>query len=98
MVDRVYKGAIPEFRKALENLRTEFSRREFPTDWVRLRVEPVLRHARELERLVTSREFAGEFSRLRRGVSLFHSDLVYLRTNVKELERLLQAGKRSRPR
>ena len=97
MVDRVYKGAIPELRKSLEKLREDFSREVSRTDWVRLRIDPVLRHARELERLLTSQEFAGEFSRLNKGVSLFHSDLVYLRTNVKELERLLRVKKKARP-
>lgn len=90
MVDRVYKGSVPELRKALEELRKEFSQLKPGTDWVHLRVEPVLKHAQELERLLSSRRFSGEFSRLTKGVTLFHSDLVYLRTNVKELRKLLQ--------
>ena len=96
MVDRVYKGAIPELRKALERLRQEFSREDSRTDWVHLRIDPVLRHAKELERLVASREFSKEFSRLTKGVALFHSDLVYLRTNVQALQRLLRAERKKR--
>ena len=98
MVDRVYKGGIPELRKALEQLRREFSKLDSPTDWVRLRIDPVLQHASELERLVSSRRFAEEFSRLTKGVALFHSDLVYLRTNVKELQNLLRTEKKRRAR
>ena len=93
MVDRVYRGGIPELRKALENLRNEFADLHSQTDWVQLRVEPVLKHARELERLISSRRFSKEFARLTKGVSLFHSDLVYLRTNVKELQRMLEREK-----
>ena len=98
MVDRVYKGGIPELRKALEQLRREFSKLDSPTDWVHLRIDPVLQHASELERLVSSRRFAEEFSRLTKGVALFHSDLVYLRTNVKELQNLLRTEKKRRAR
>ena len=36
-----------------------------------------------------------EASRLRKGVELFHSDLVYLRVNVKGLERVLESEKKS---
>lgn len=94
MVDRVYKGAIPQLRRTIEGLRKEFSRLDSGTDWVHLRIEPVLQHARELERLMTSRKFAEEFAHLTKGVSLFHSDLVYLNTNVKELRKLLQTEHR----
>jgi hypothetical protein len=93
MVDRVYKGDIPKLRRSLEKLRREFSRLDSPTDWVKLRVNPILRHSRELERLVSSRRFANEFSRLNKGVVLFHSDLVYLRTNVQELRKILGSEK-----
>ena len=96
MVDRVYKGAIPELRKQLEQLRKEFSREDSRTDWVRLRIDPVLQHARELERRVSSRKFSREFSRLTQGVALFHSDLVYLRTNVTALRNLLRAARKKR--
>jgi hypothetical protein len=98
MVDRVYKGSIPELRKSLEHLREEFSHLNLPTDWVRLRVDPVLKHAKELEALVTSRRFSKEFSRLTKGVALFHSDLVYLRTNVQALRKLLRVEAKKRAR
>ncbi len=62
MVDRVYKGGISQLRKDLEELRTEFSKLESTTNWVALRVEPVLQHAIALERLSTSRRFAREFT------------------------------------
>ncbi len=94
MVDRVYKGGVPELRKSIERLRGEFSKLRTPTDWVRLRVDPLRKHARELERLLTSPKFSGEFSRLKKGVALFHSDLVYLRTNVRELQRILENEKK----
>lgn len=96
MVDRVYKGGIPELRKALEQLRKEFSKLRSPTDWVHLRVDPVLQHARELERLLSSRRFSREFARLTKGVVLFHSDLAYLRTNVKALRTILDTEKARR--
>lgn len=95
-MDRVYKGAIPELRKTLERLREEFSREDSRTDWVHLRIDPVLQHAKELERLVGSREFSQEFSRLTKGVALFHSDLVYLRTNVQTLQSLLRSERKKR--
>ena len=96
MVDRVYKTAIPEFRRALEELRQELSTARTSTDWVHLRVEPVLEHAARHERLLSSRKFSNEFSRLTKGVVLFHSDLVYLRTNVAELRKLVLAEKKRR--
>ncbi len=94
MVDRVYKAAIPRLRKELEQLRKEFSDLKPSTDWVRLRLDPVLTHAKELEQRLISKKFSSEVSRLTKGVSLFHSDLVYLRTNVKELRLLLQTEKK----
>jgi len=90
MVDRVYRSGIPALRKELEALRGEFSTLHLKTDWVRLRIVPLLKHARELERLVSSQRFSREYSRLSRGVAQFHSDLVYLRTNSKELRKILQ--------
>jgi hypothetical protein len=42
-----------------------------------------------------SGEFSREFSRLTKGVELFHSDLVYFRTNVRGLEKLLQSEKKA---
>lgn len=97
MVDRVYKAGVPEYRQALEQIRKEFARLDPSIDWVGLRVDPVLAHARELERRAHSRKFSREFSRLRKGVPLFHSDLVYLRTNVVELRRLLESERRRKP-
>jgi len=95
MVDRVYKAALPRLRADLEKLREEFSRlRSTKTNWIELRIEPLLRHLDSLEQLLRSKKYSREFSRLRKGVVLFHSDLVYLRENVKELEKLLQSEKR----
>ena len=97
MVDRVYKQDLPRLRKALEGLREGFSELgPSKTDWVKLRFDPLLKHADSLEALLRSREFSAESARLRRGVSLFHSDLVYLRANVKALEELLISEKKSR--
>jgi hypothetical protein len=90
MVDRVYKSAIPTLRRELERLRTKFQSIEPSTDWVRLRIDPALRHARELERRLTSPTYSREFARLTKGVALFHADLVYLRTNVGELKKILE--------
>ncbi|MCI4350921.1 MAG: hypothetical protein L3K15_05355 [Thermoplasmata archaeon] len=98
MVDRVYKADIPALRKALEDLREEFSHLGSTTDWAKLRIEPLLEHARTLERLLKSRTQAHAASRLRRGVEMFHADLVYLRTNVRGLRTVLRAEKRLRPR
>ena len=97
-MDRVYKARIPELRKELERLRKEFSQLELSTDWIRLRVDPTLRHAKELERRLFSKKFSGEFSRLTQGVSMFHSDLVYLRTNVQALAKLLETEKKRQRR
>jgi hypothetical protein len=96
MVDRVYKEDLPRLRKALEELRENFSDLGSPrTDWVKLRIDPLLKHLDSLEQLLHSREFSREFSHLRRGVGLFHSDLLYLRGNVKGLEKLLQSERKS---
>jgi predicted RNase H-like nuclease (RuvC/YqgF family) len=95
MVDRVYKKQIPALRKALERLREDFSNLSPKTDWTGLRIEPLLKHAESLERLLGSREFSREFSRLTKGVVFFRSDLEYLRTNVKRLEKLLQSESES---
>lgn len=95
MVDTVYKRGIPTLRRALERLREEFSAIEPRTDWTRLRIEPLLQHARALEGLLASARFSREFGRLRKGVVLFHSDLVYLRANVRELESLLRSEEKA---
>jgi len=95
MVDRVYKEDLPRLRKALERLKEDFSTLDSSnTDWVKLRVDPLLKHVVSLEELLNSNEFSRESSRLRKGVRLFHSDLVYIRENVKGLEKLLESERK----
>jgi chromosome segregation ATPase len=91
MVDRVYKAGIPALRKDLEQLKTEFSELKSTTDWRRVRVEPLLRHVKQLEQQLKSQGS----SRLRKGVRMFHSDLVYLRENVNGLKEALQSEKKA---
>jgi predicted nuclease with TOPRIM domain len=91
MVDRVYKAGIPALRKALENLKTEFSRLNAKTDWMKVRVEPLLQHVKQLEQQLRSQGS----SRLTKGVRMFHSDLVYLRENVNALKEVLQSERKS---
>ncbi len=99
VVDRVYKGAFSSFRAELEDLRAGFVRFGTETDWTHLRIEPLLKHIDSLENILKSKRFAGEVSRLRRGVAMFHSDLVYLRLNVRELRKILAlAQESSRPK
>src|ERR1700741_2019027 len=93
-MDRSYKEDIPKTKRALEELKKEFSGVASTTDWTKLRVEPLLDHVKSLERLLRSPKFAQETARLRRGVAMFHSDLVYLRVNVKALKEILQVEKR----
>ena len=95
MVDRVYKKELPRLRNDLEKLRENFSSLGSKTNWTKLRIEPLLRHLDSLEQPLHSGEFSREFSRLTKGVELFHSDLVYLRENVKGLEKVLQSEKKS---
>ena len=90
MVDRVYKGAWPELRRTLLKLRAEFSEIEPSTDWVRLRVEPLLEHLKLLEALVRS----WESYRLRGAVPMLHSDLVYFRDNINGLKQVLASEKK----
>ncbi len=102
MVDRVYKAELPRLRIILEKLGEEFSGLDTKTDWTKLRVEPLLKHLESLEGSLRSEQFSHESSRLTIGVSLFHSDLVYFRTNVAGLKKILQSEKprmhkRSRP-
>jgi hypothetical protein len=94
-VDRVYKAGIPAARRSLEELRVKFAQVDSRTDWSKLRVEPLLQHARTLERLLRAKEFSGETSRLRGGVVMFHSDLVYFRDNVKALKAILESEVKS---
>src|SRR5215468_10449219 len=94
-MDRTYKEDIPSKRRALEELKKEFSGLASTTDWTHLRIEPLLVHVKSLERLLRSPKFAGETARLRTGVVMFHSDLIYLRENVKALKRILEVERRS---
>ena len=91
MVDRVYKANIPALRKSLEKLKKEFSGLRSTTDWTRVRVEPLIRHAKQLEGQLKKQGSA----RLSKGVGMFHSDLVYLRDNVTALKRIAQSEKES---
>jgi hypothetical protein len=96
MVDRVYKEDLPRLRKTLEELRENFSSLDSSKpNWAKLRIDPLLKHLDSLEQLLHSGEFSKEFSHLREGVPLFHSDLVYLRENIKGLKKLLQSEKKS---
>ncbi len=94
MVDRVYKADITRLKNTLIRLKQEFSSLELGTDWTKLRIEPLLAHAELLERRISSPEFSKESTRLRKGVAMFHSDLVYLRENVKALEKMLDSEKK----
>ena len=88
-MDRAYKEDIPKYRKTLEELRKGFSGLATKTDWTALRIDPLLAHVRSLERLLKSPKFERETARLRRGVVMFHSDLVFLRTNIAALKQIL---------
>ena len=95
MVDRVYKEELPRLRSRLEKLKDDFYELgNAGTNWAGLRIEPLLKHLDSLEQLLHSSEFSQEFSRLRKGVEMFHSDLVYLRTNVKGLQGILEAERK----
>src|SRR5499427_8176012 len=94
-MDKSYKEDIPKMKRALEELKKEFSGVASTTDWTKLRIEPLLDHVTSLERLLRSPKFARETARLRRGVVMFHSDLVYLRENVKALREILAVEKKS---
>ena len=93
-MDRSYKEDIPIMRRTLVELKEEFSGVISTTDWTKLRIEPLLDHAKSLERLLRSPKFARETARLRRGVVMFHSDLVYLRENVKALKKILEVERK----
>jgi len=96
MVDRVYKSELPRFRADFERLRKDFAGLgPTKTNWIELRIDPLLKHLDSLEQLLHSEKHSLESSRLRNGVALFHSDLVYLRDNVKGLERVLQSETKS---
>jgi len=89
-MDRSYKEDIPKAKRDLEELKKVFSGVASTTNWTKLRIEPLLDHVKSLERLIRSPKFARETARLRRGVVMFHSDLVYLRQNVKALKEILK--------
>lgn len=90
MVDRVYRTDLPELRKNLLNLRKEFSTLDTSTDWVLLRVDPLIAHVDRLQAMVR----IWDSSRLRGAVPLLHADLVYFRSNVRGLRRLLSSEER----
>lgn len=88
-MDRSYKEDIPKYRAALTAMKAEFEALALDTDWTGLRIEPLLNHVERLDQLLRSRKFARETARSRKGVAMFHADLVYLRTNLKELRAIL---------
>jgi len=95
MVDRVYKSDLERLRKTLYTLRAGFIETRPSTDWVKLRVDPLLNHLNQLTNLIRY----AESSRPRGVVPMLHSDLVYFRRNVKRLEAVLASErKRSRRR
>jgi hypothetical protein len=62
-MDKSYKDDIPKARRALEELKKEFSEVASTTDWTQLRIEPLLDHVRSLERVLRSPKFARETAR-----------------------------------
>lgn len=94
-MDRSYKEDIPRLRQALKKLKNEFTAVDSKTNWTNLRIEPLLAHVKWLERLLRSPKFARETARLRRGVVMFHADLVYLRENIKALKKVLESETKS---
>lgn len=93
-MDKAYKGDIPRHKKTLVDLKRAFSRIASTTDWAKLRIDPLLKHVAALERRLLSPEFSRETARLRKGVAMFHADLVYLRANIKALKEILAAEQR----
>ncbi len=93
MVDRVYRADIPRLKEALVRLKDQFSGIDNGSGWARLRVEPLLKHAEALEQLLDSPDFSDESSHLRGIVVMLHSDLAYLRENVRTLEKILESKK-----
>ena len=89
MVDRVYRSELPRLRRTLRKMRSEFSRIHPSTDWVRLRIDPLLAH---IDRL-GARVRIWDSSPQRGGVPMLHSDLVYLRENVKHLRKVLGSAR-----
>jgi len=97
-MDRAYKQDIPSVIKRLEGLRDAFATLDSKTDWTRLRIEPLLEHAKSLDRLIHLRQFARETTRLRRGVAMFHADVVYFRQNLQGLKNVLESERKAAPR
>ena len=93
MVDRVYRTNLPSLRKSLLNMRREFSALDTSTDWVRLRVDPLLAHIDQLRAMIG----IWDSSRHRGAVPLLHADLVYFRKNVRGLRRVLAVERRLSP-
>src|ERR1700739_57710 len=98
IMDRAYKQDIPSVIKRLEGLRDAFATLDSKTDWTRLRIEPLLEHAKSLDRLIHARQFTRETTRLRRGVAMFHADLVYFRENLQGLKKVLESERKAAPR
>jgi hypothetical protein len=94
-MDRVYKQSIPGVVKSLEELRSQFAGLESRTDWTRLRIEPLLKHAKLLDSLLSSGEFARERARLRAGVGMLHADLIYFRENIRGLKKALASERKA---
>ena len=96
-MDRSYKEDIRKFKAALEQLKKNLSAHGTKTDWMQLRVEPLLEHVKRLDQILKSPRFAREAVRLREGVAMFRADLDYLRTNIKILKGIIAvAGKREK--
>lgn len=97
-MDRVYKKDIPHIISTLERLKSEFAKFEPSTDWTRLRIDPLMEHAKALDQVLKSRVFSSEVDRLRRGVGMFHADLVYFRENIRGLEKVLKSEREATKR
>jgi len=90
MVDRVYRSDLPRLRKILLNMKKELSQMGPSTDWVRLRIDPLLAHVDQLRAMIR----IWDSSRRRGGVPMLHSDLIYFRENVKGLKLVLASERR----
>jgi len=97
-LDRSYKEDIPLVIERLERLKQEFASHASGTDWTRLRIDPLLAHAKSLDRVMHAKRFARETARLRGGVAMFHADLVYFRENIRALKKLLLSRRKAAPR
>lgn len=86
----IHQADLPRLRKTLLNMRKEFSQFDPSTDWVRLRIDPLLAHIDQLKAMVR----IWDSSRQSGGVPMLHSDLVYFRENVKGLGRVLASERR----